>query len=398
MAHHHSPRIVTDNLVFYYDTGNVLKSYKGEPTTNYVPGTYDYSLYAYASGPVNTTATNENKKVVDVKRYTITNAVNTARAAIYPTTNTSDYYTFSFKWRYNGTVTTSPSIGITAFKGNPEGGANNNSFGYERADTVAIGNNWYLTTYTFRFSSNPTGKCMLTFGITTGSNTAYVGETFDIYEAQFEVKDHRTSYASGTRSSTQGLIDLIGNHTVNIDGVTFDANSQITFDGTNDYISLSPVPDINQRNYSLEAVVYRASTGATHGIWSDAQYGFFGVYISSANVVRFRHMTNPTYASTDLGGSTTIGVGTYHIVNTYNTSTGFRTYVNGVLDASTTATTAFTLSSGRGINKLGVYEDGAPSNANSLNGKIHLAKVYHKTLTAAEVAQNYQAVKSRFGI
>jgi len=29
------PDIEKDGLIFYYDTGNNVKSYKGEPTTNY---------------------------------------------------------------------------------------------------------------------------------------------------------------------------------------------------------------------------------------------------------------------------------------------------------------------------------------------------------------------------
>ena len=36
MSLHHSPKIVTDGLVFYYDQNNTQKSWKGAPTTNYL--------------------------------------------------------------------------------------------------------------------------------------------------------------------------------------------------------------------------------------------------------------------------------------------------------------------------------------------------------------------------
>ena len=397
MAHHHSPRIVTDNLVFYYDTGNVLKSYKGEPTTNYVPGTYDYSLYAYASGPSNATATNENMKVVDVKRYTITNAVNTARAAIYPTTNTSDYYTFSFKWRYNGTVTNSPSIGVDASKGNPEGGSNNNSFGYQRADTVAIGNSWYLTTYTFRFNNNPTGKCMLTFGIVTGGNTAYVGETFDIYEAQFEVKDHRTSYASGTRSSTQGLIDLIGNSTVNLANVSFDANSQMTFDGTNDSLVITNNSTLKNNNTSIEFVIKYLNTpygdiiqfGVGSGTYAQYYYRAYSGY-SWWNW----YPVGTGYGEIAIPNAA-LPINTYHhIVMTGNDQGYVQFYINGVAQSGATRTANSQPANWTPANlTVGGYSwDGYSSSV------IPLVKIYSRVLTASEVLQNYQAVKSRFGI
>ena len=40
MATSYSPNTATDGLVFYYDTFNTLKSYKGRPTTNYGPASF----------------------------------------------------------------------------------------------------------------------------------------------------------------------------------------------------------------------------------------------------------------------------------------------------------------------------------------------------------------------
>ena len=399
MAHFHSPRIVTDGLVFYYDTANALKSYKGEPTVNYVPGTYDYSLYAYVSGPVTAIATNEERKEVAVKRYTITNAVNTARAAIYPNTNTTDYFTFSFKWKYNGTVTASPSMGITASKGNPEGGANNNSIGYERANTVAIGNGWYLTTYTFRFSSNPTGRCMLTFGINTGSNTGYVGETFDVYEAQFEAKAHKTQYVNGTRSSTAALLDMVGGTTINLANVSFDDNAQMTFDGTNDYIQASEYTIPATGPFTVE-FVYRISTvGGRGGLFErNPNSPYNGMSLGQGGAGNWAFNISDTFNGTLLSAAFTYPTQNvwYHDVGVFNGSNTVQSYRNGVLVNTTTAGTVGNIDTQGTRDKLLVMK--RDNNSSTVGGDVALVKVYNRALTAAEVTQNYQAVKSRFGI
>ncbi len=287
----------TDALVFAYDTGDTRNSYRGEPTVNYVPGTYGYSVYAYVSGPVDTTVLNESNKSITAKRYTITQAINTARAAIFPIGLTAGVaYTFSFKWKYNGTTTASPGISVSAAKGNPEGGANNNGFTSQTSGTVSIGNGWYLSTYTFVFSSVPTGKCILTFGINTGSTAGFVGETFDVYEAQFEIKNHKTQYSSGTRSATQGLLDLTGNSSIdltNLDG--YNANAEIDFDGTNDKIRVPHNSSVNitGSEVTFEQVIKKDTNGNFTPLHKELQYTF---RITSANQIQYSDSSGWSYS------------------------------------------------------------------------------------------------------
>ena len=399
-----------DALVFAYDTGDTRNSYKGEPTVNYVPGTYAYSLYAYASGPVNTTVLNENNKSITAKRYTITNTVNTARAAIFPTGLTTGVaYTFSFKWKYNGTTTTSPSIGVSAYKGNPE--TNNNGFSSETQDTVSIGNGWYLTTYTFVFSSNPTGACMLTFGINTGSNTSYLGETFDIYEAQFEIKDHRTPFVNGTRSATQGLLDLTGNTSIDLTNAGFNSNAEIDLDGTSGYLEtpISSLFNLNAKNFSIETVFYgdpsldsaNKYTGIVTlidaansdrmfiGGLRSALTGLAGLYTVNDGIAGFitDAYSGYTYGSYDY---TYPGKYTHLVYMTDYTNTTQRLYINGELYATKSSNT-FTNTDCRiriGRNEVNEY----------LNGKVDVVKFYNRALTADEVRNNYRHYKTRFNI
>jgi hypothetical protein len=381
-----------DALVFAYDTGDTRNSYKGEPTVNYVPGTYGYSVYAYVSGPVDTTVLNESNKSITAKRYTITQAINTARAAIFPSGLTAGVsFTFSFKWKYNGTTTASPSVGIDASKGNPEGGTNNNSFTSATTNTVSIGNGWYLSAYTFVFSSVPTGQCMLTFGIVTGSTAGFVGETFDIYEAQFEIKNHRTQYSSGTRSATQGLLDLTGNSSIdltNLDG--YNANAEIDFDGTNDKIRVphNSSVDVTGSEVTFEQVIKKDTNGNFTPLHKELQYTF---RITSANQIQYSDSSGWSYGGFG-GHNMGIVSGNYFHMVTVKKDGVVTIYVNNLVVISKSWGSSITSTTNDLF--IGAYA----GDSNFMDGQIPVTKIYNRALTAAEVANNYNHYKGRFNI
>jgi hypothetical protein len=96
--------------------------------------------------------------------------------------------------------------------------------------------------------------------------------------------------------------------------------------------------------------------------------------------------TNYTATSSITTGQWMYAAGTYEV------GVGVKLYMNGVL-ASTVAYTG----------NIGNYPDvlffGGSINANyAMDGRIGGAKVYNKTLTQAEVTQNFNAARKRFGI
>jgi len=81
----------------------------------------------------------------------------------------------------------------------------------------------------------------------------------------------------------------------------------------------------------------------------------------------------------------------YNATITFNTTDGMKLYINGNLDSSyTTIKTAFT---GDGSTNIASYGAG-----NLLNGRIAKVYCYNRSLTAAEVLQNYNADKAKFGL
>jgi hypothetical protein len=398
------PNILGDeNLVFIYDIADTDNCYLGEPTTNYVPGTYSYGLYAYASGPVDTVVYDEFGVYITAKRYTITQAVNTARAAIFPTSmSTGVKYTFSFKWKYNGTTTASPSIAVDSSKGNPEGNGSN-SINFSNVSTSPIGNGWYLTIYTFSFSSSPTSACILTFGINTGATSTYINETFDVYEAQFEIKDYKTPYVLGTRSVSGSLFDLGANRKTITLTNSYTSTGQITFDGTDDFMNVGNLGTIGNA-YSIECV-FNSSDIVSYRNVCDMNYSTYNP--NTGNVgPRLEQVTGNTIYWIWSGNTTNNNLYNftsaasiapnkyYHTVFTLNNGT-VNTYLNGVI-SNLNASSAQGYITSFGDLKIGRGFVLDPSRY--FSGQIPIVKIYNKALSASEVYNNYIIQKARFGL
>ena len=103
-------------------------------------------------------------------------------------------------------------------------------------------------------------------------------------------------------------------------------------------------------------------------------------------------------------GATTSGAITtnnwFNYCATYNSSSGFVGYLNGV-SVSTSSTTGTFGGGGLGQDgKLACAEDSTSSARVNrfFDGDISIVKIYNTDLSAAEVLQNYNALKARFGL
>lgn len=229
--------------------------------------------------------------------------------------------------------------------------------------------------------------------------------TADAYwrDYQVEKRAHATPFIlGGTRSDTGCLIDLTGNHSINVSGLTFDSSAQIDFDGTDDRIDTA-LYHLSGSSHTEEVVVYRGTAGVQQGILSDLQYGFFGLLFLANNKIRYRQMqqlSNPTsYPNVSVNTPDTYGVGTYHIVGSFSSTNGFRLYVNGELKNSDSTDLPFNLSGNRGINHIGVYKDSAASSyTHPFDGKIYIVRCYNRELSADEVSKNFNSLRHRFDL
>ena len=249
------------------------------------------------------------------------------------------------------------------------------------------------------YTATYTGYNYYRFNLWTGGARADGAGDFEFLfdNFQIETNSHATPFTNNTRSATQGLLDLTGNSTIDLSNVSFDSNAQMTFDGTDDWLNI-PVA-LNAGNFTYETVmqasnpsyqIFSAGSGVppSGGTTIQAYVNSSGALINLYAPVGGSGWQYGSYNNQSgyVGASGVIR----HIV-VVNSNTNWKTYVNGVLVGDVTS---FAPSVG---NAVGVARS-AMQAASTVSTTVYMSKVYNRALTASEVAQNFNAIKSRFGI
>jgi len=84
------------------------------------------------------------------------------------------------------------------------------------------------------------------------------------------------------------------------------------------------------------------------------------------------------------------------VMVTNDAGTSIQFYLNGINDGGTVANASFA-PSGSGL-KIGFLGRGDAPNGRYMHGLMPITKVYTRALTAAEVRQNFDAIRGRYGI
>jgi hypothetical protein len=197
--------------------------------------------------------------------------------------------------------------------------------------------------------------------------------------------------------------DLSGNNNTGtlINGPTFNSlnGGSIVFNGSNQGVSLAGTTlSLNQMtisswnfstNYVQSGFLFEKTTNGT----VNTQYSLFLDLGASSIYYRTQGLS-----VTDLAiNITTAGVRNNqwnNILATFD-GTNKRIYVNGVLVATSSNLTGTVTANNTGAAYVGIYGSFA---GYPFNGRIGITQVSNRTLTASEVLQNYNALKSRFNL
>jgi hypothetical protein len=260
----------------------------------------------------------------------------------------------------------------------------------------------------------------LTPVISTPSDTAATLATYTGYGSgvtptvkniQLELGTFATPFVNGTRSNTQAIVDLTGRNTITASSLTYVSNNTFSFDRINNNtlltsIPITSTPALSNFTYEVFLNITGLPPASNNGVILGATY-YAGAAIywrtngSNFNIKGFIR-GNDAYRVT---AEYTLALNTsYHVVLTNNYSVGtLNLYINGVLFSSVaTATQEYNatniVSAGNiGINKPQV--DGGGSETYSyFTGRLDVAKIYNRALSAAEVQQNFAALRGRYGI
>ena len=374
-----------ENLVFGYDLGDVSNSYKGEPTVNYIT-----TMAANLGGNVSLSyplnvyiCTAQETNVVDP----------TAPGGQYSrfTGNTDSDNNQLFTSFVDGSVNArNTTVAYSVYlkgTGTCHLTVYSDIAGYSITPTITLTSEWTRYSIVQAVGNYTTHAWAAVRGILTSTNVYVAAQ-------QVEFNSHVTPFVNGTRSATQGLLDLTGNSTLDLTNVSFDSNAQIEFDGTNDYINLNSIaPLIAGGDFSLEAIIKGPAQDHKGIIPINTSTGDNRALFLIRNASMGIYDGNTWY----IGNIDVDDNNWHHVTLSYTRSTRNAViYVDGEVSLNTTTGNTITVASDDKIS-VGQEYDGA-STSDHFNGQIPIAKIYNRALTASEIKSNYNAIKGRFNI
>jgi hypothetical protein len=196
-----------------------------------------------------------------------------------------------------------------------------------------------------------------------------------------------------------------GNNGTLTNGPTYSSSNGgvLDFDGTNDYIDFG------------SDLVFKSSGGWTVESWAkfDVIPTTYNNTTSPSNFIGSETITHNSWYWSVLEsklalwnrspgvwkyGSTTLQANTWYntVLVCANSGTAYQMYLNGIAEGGDHATYTWNATySGLNIRYIA---RGNSTNIRQLNGKIPITKVYNRALTAAEIQQNFNALRSRFSV
>ena len=457
MAQIYSPKIVTDSLVMCLDASN-NKSYsttdlpvKGglvmwmdaadDTTFSYSSGTtvsqwrdksgYNYHMVPVSAGPTRNAFLNSRKVIACTTSQQIWNsAINlvsspytifcvTRLSGITPNRVLSTLYTGAngTNWllgHWGGHYNQYYAEGWVQYQGYPADNTWRMYMGDWSGSSTDLAN-LYSNGTAITTNSNGANAGPLGLGINISSevSTCEAAEII-VFNRVLSTAERRLVHTYlgqkwGISNTDRSIIDLAGNDDNGLLGNGTVANmpvydyynkGSLSFDGSNDYITIPSSASIkNTSSLTLEAWVYISNSMNYYG-------GIFGkgttdtdeeycLLVHSVNSKVYMDVGSTGGPYTDATFSFSLNTW-YHIIGTHERIAGSSTikiYVNGSLLSSSTvgATSAVNDNSTAATIGSRYSTGGSP-----WNGKIANAKIYTRALSAAEVAQNYEAQKSKF--
>jgi hypothetical protein len=400
----HSSSIVTNGLVMYYDMTNTAKSSLGAPTTNISTG---IGIGTYLNTPSDVTSsltvTTESYRGQPVYKQVLTPVTATGVSYLTnagnPGIGTVTGGGGGAAARYTGhSIFFKPAVGRSGLNSStPIYTHYSNIGGWQSTGNYDdMGDGWYRAHVIFYSAGG--GSDGKYWAINPAGATLNIPIT--VYWAAPFKEDrndstHVSSYVNDTRSNTQAILDLTGNNTVTANSLTYASNNTFSFNGSNSIT----VP--------FNSSAFTFNNGQTIIIWmqnqspSSARRNPYNQAYAGAGTITHENDTGFNYfygtgggdnsPYTNLYTSFSVVVGeTAMICFTRDTST-VSCYKNGVFSNSmanpygsvVTGTNNITIGSGY---------------AGSFGGSLYAVQLYNRALSAAEVQQNFNALRGRYGL
>ena len=377
MSLFHSPKVVMDGLVFYHDMSNTQKSFKGAPTTNLLPTPLTIASTWTKEGGFGTVTDNVGYAPDDTQ--TSTQCVFTGGYLYYTLTLTPGV-TYTFSCYVKGSAQTSRGIGLWSYA---VGGIVAASSQAINADT------WTRVSVTYTVASGASSFAIMLAGY---PSNIFQG-TIEVWHPQLEVNSFASPFVNGTRSNTQAIVDLTGRNTITANSLTYASDGTFSFNGSNNFLSISS-SGIVENSISVDIWFNVNSTKTYAALLGSNVTEKYEMLIKSASNLEISLAPGNYIQHNNI-----LSINTWvNIVVSAPTGTAWKVYKNGV-DLGTPPIIAGTYQvSGTGVSSIDQGRIRSDLSSFAFSGNIGSTKIYNRALTATEIAQNFNAHRSRYGI
>jgi hypothetical protein len=371
-------KISTSGLTLMYDAGEIKNSFKGKPTTNYVPDASTMPGWtSYGEGNDGTFITEFG--TTGYKMYNRGSWNGLYRGISLPSTGT---YTISAYFRYLGGATNNNG-GVVYTSG---GGISDTAAGHGKT----IGE-WVRVSMTRTYTTTSITFYLISYGGTYGGDYS----SWEVTMPQVELGSLTTPFVDGSRSTTQSLIDISGNSTLELMNNPFDSNGDLNFDGTNTHIQVSQ--DVLSTNSPYTLVTIMRPTDLANNEYSFPQYntypdGFWHHVSSDGSTILWRHRST----SGSFGGHG-MSNDTWGMHSLTWDGTTLKLYSNGVLVDSTTSAAGYN-NNGSGKARIGMLSQRSSGYDYNYNGRIPVNMVYNRAITQSEMFDIYEHFRPRYSL
>ena len=411
MALFHNPQIATSGLVFAYDGAN-RKSYQGPPIQNRMTSV---TPSAHGSGTgFNFIVGSEVSDIPSVGPTLVqySNIQNTGASWCCPN---------PFAYMNGGTVSVSGSTLYTyALLYRVESGYTNGNYMYRYeynsggsylteagvhsdSNRVHLGNGWYWAWGTFTTQATASYLNVYSFYYRYSSSYDKMSVANVLLVAGDYTGLHPRYWPSvnTTRATTAAILDLTNKNTITASSLTYASNGTISFNGSN-YASVNAITGIS--NFTVE-IWFKSDSVANYRNPIDCNWLRYPGSYSNVGPRLEQEQTSGgklNWIFGDMSGnyeyrdvvSSGLSSSVYHCTCLTKNGNIFTSYYNGAVVQSAAATYTWP----GNFNNVNIGRGFQDSGERWFIGQIPSVKIYNSALSAAEIQQNFNALRGRYGI
>jgi hypothetical protein len=400
--------IEKNNLVFGFDSGYGVANnntptlhYRGEPTTNLNPYTLSQSSTdgsGQSSIGVRTILSPNHVRIVD-------NSSNTRQKHQINGLTGGATYTISIEYK--------KLVGTPTFRfqiQNYLNGAYNSLIKFTNTSEIGITDRegWQLASWTFTLGSGMNG---VQIWYQDGADYTTYTHSFELRNPQLELKSHPTPYVepSSSRSVTESLYDLSGNHPIDMTNMVYNDNGQPIHNYSSTYMSPTNTRIIDFGSGITVDIWYKngGGVGNYRGVINngdtafrmggfDIRLGREDYYGGGNNGSSLNGRITTTAEDLTYSDSTSVYANPnewHNYALTYDNKT-IRWYKDGVFWGGKDHVSPGPIVVTGNDFTIGV----SPGTLEYLDGQLASVKVYDLELSVEEILKNHNSTKGRFGL